>query len=395
MNFINKFLKKWDGMEEYSFGLTNIFDVNKMSEEEIFHFLNIEEHKKNIYYFLYELREKYKEFEDGFNEKIYDLFFDYKKYSEKIKDNKVIYRLFIKCLCAYSIIDTKINDGGGIKKITLNLNNLEKFLSKYEDPDHLYRGQSDYSWDIIPSIFRGHIFFTSHEGEIFDKDLMYYKYYNSGLIQKYNSTIAKPIISCSGDLSCEFIAYMQHSVAYSPLIDVTSKSLIGLQFALGNKAYINDYYGKDAAIYDFQDLGNNSYDDNQRNIDENNENFTIIILKKKITVGKIMKVEDINKNVKTLDCTSISKIIKILTPKYKIINSILNDRMRYQHGKFIIFYDYVLVENKIIYWLNKNLKVEKYHIDKNLKDKIYDILNEKFPQFNMDFLMNPYEYFKK
>ena len=55
----------------------------------------------------------------------------------------------------------------------------------------------------------------------------------------------------------------------------------------------------------------------------------------------------------------------------------------------------MLVNNRILYTLNSNLNVIQYVIQIQSKKNIYKDLNEKYPYYNMDYLMNPYDYFNK
>ena len=58
---------------------------------------------------------------------------------------------------------------------------------------------------------------------------------------KYNSTIAINNITNYQMIDYNFISYMQHSVSFSPLLDITTKSEIGLQFALNTGSNREQY----------------------------------------------------------------------------------------------------------------------------------------------------------
>lgn len=222
--------------------------------------------------------------------------------------------------------------------------------------------------------------------------MMFKKYYDFGLIEKYNNTISNKKILSPKDIDYDFLAYMQHSVAYSPFIDITSKPEVGLVFALGNNAVFNVYNKKPAAFFEII----------KKNIEgkENSENFwdekfKVYILKGKITPNKKVNVETYDNKQETLDFTTIPNIINYLTPDYIIIDQVKNDRMRYQQGKFILFYNYLLVNNNVIYTLNKNFITFKYKVTVSSKKGIKEYLDENYSQYNMDYLMNPYDYFRK
>jgi hypothetical protein len=86
----------------------------------------------------------------------------------------------------------------------------------------------------------------------------------------------------------------------------------------------------------------------------------------------------------------------------KLINIQTNDRMRYQKGKFIIFYVFLILGKNIFVGLNKDLSIVKHKIkieDKRRADKTgkYKInfkylLHHSNPEYDIDNLMQPYKY---
>ena len=245
-------------------------------------------------------------------------------------------------------------------------------------------------------MFRNYIFdkTLTVAGELFDIRKLYQKYFNCNLIDKFNETIADKTIVSYLDLNYEFIAYTQHALAYSPLIDITKKIEIALQFALGNKANINDFFGKDAALFAFS-IPDHSYLDNT-NVDTFfKKYFKVKILNKKIKPGTIMYVVDCYGKSEKVDFRTIHNIINELRPDFKVVEFATNDRMRYQSGKFIIFYNYTLVNGRILFSLNPDLDVRQYKILVKSKKGIYNKINNDYTQLNMEYLLDPYLYFNK
>lgn len=383
-------LKNWSNSKTRSFNLTELFDTSDMAENEISEFLLIDNHKEICEMLLIEIC-RYNDKNTINYKEVIDLLYD----QGNVKNNMVFYKLMITCMCAYSIIEEKINSGGKFEVRNITYENYKNIISSNNEKKY-YRGQTNFEWGLVPSCFRNYSFKTSRDGYFVDVEMLYKKYLDSGLIEKFNETIAVDKILNSQQISYDFISYMQHALSYSPLIDITSKPEIGLQFALSNKSRVNDFLGQQAALFEFevmndQDIINSSKASELLKSIE----FNVKILKDKIKPGKIMFVEDSSGQPKKLDFSSITNIIDNLRPKFKIIDTILNDRMRYQHGKFILFYDYVLVNNRILYTLNSNLNVIQYVIQIQSKKNIYKDLNEKYPYYNMDYLMNPYDYFNK
>ena len=92
----------------------------------------------------------------------------------------------------------------------VDLLNLEK-----NDGKHWYRGQSDYQWHLTPSMFR-------NLGNVFSKETAINKqtiediYAKNGMLDKWRKVFK------TSKIDYKFLSYMQHSIAYSPLLDFTS-----------------------------------------------------------------------------------------------------------------------------------------------------------------------------
>ena len=382
-------LSKWLDANTTSNKIADLFETKYLSNEEITCFLTNEFNRKFIDKFI----------QNFHIDKHLHLYLDL-----MINDKTIsYYKTLIKCICVNAILEYTNAEERNLSNESFEKEFLDYEIKKISSYDHLdidekvfFRGQSDYEWGLIPSMFRNYIFNTEYDGEEVDIKTMFEKYDKSGLIEKYNNTIAKKKINNYYDLDYGFISYMQHSLSYSPLIDITSKLEIGVQFALGNKSDVNKYLGVHSAVFAFKK--NIDYKENKEiNINQLLKNeFRVILLKSKIKPGSKMKIEKSNGDYKLLDFTTIPKIIEILTPKYVIIEQMKNDRMKYQHGKFILFYNYVLVNNySIAYYLNKNFKSTKYKILRKSKNGLHNYVNKKWPQYNMDYLLNPYDYFCK
>ena len=382
-------LKYWLNTASKSFGLADLFDTTDMNPVTILSFMQDDDSKMALNL----LRHI-----DMFRENEYE-FFQIRiqlENCEFINDNKSLFRLLVNCICVMGIIEGKLNQGKNFHINNLSFNELESLLNDKLRNNIYYRGQTNFEWGICPSIFRNYIFSKTLtlDGELFDIYKLYQKYYNCNLIIKYNETIANKKIMTPLEMNYEFIAYMQHALSYSPLIDITKRIEIGLQYALGNKSSINDFFGKNAALYSFSIpfdfyLKNTEVDSFFQN------EFKVNILNKKIKPGTIMYVEDCKGNLKKVDFRTIRRIINELRPDFKVVEFATNDRMRYQNGKFIIFYNYTLVNGRILFSLNQHLDVRQYKILVKSKKELYNMINKHYPQYNMEYLLNPYLYFNK
>lgn len=410
LKWLNDLLKIWEENESRNHDYVSFFDTKKLNGNDVKSILIdlIEKENNNIKHFcrsfineIYRFGENYIFNENLFYEELYEMdMFLYellKGYTEReINKNISCFKRFIRCYFAFAISDAKLNEGGSFQTEKITNEKIKEVINdmKFYD-NYFYRGQTDYRWGIVPSSFRHFIFKTSlkTDGNFVDLSMLYANYSEAELIQKYNDTIAQKPLAHYSDLSIDFIAYMQHSLAYSPLIDITDKIEIGLQFALGNKHDVNNFLGCESSLFVFKIRNFKEHLIENEHLD--NLNFNVKILNKKIIPGTIMEVEDINGKRYPLDFRTTKSTIKNLRPKFKIIDKEYNDRMRYQHGRFILFYDYTLVNDRILFNLNRDLDVIHYRILKSSKKGLYKTINNLYPQYSMDYLMEPYDYFKK
>ena len=175
----------------------------------------------------------------------------------------------------------------------------------------------------------------------------------------------------------DFYAYMQHSIAYSPLIDFTNNIDIAGSFAT---SFTNSYEfeNKDAGIYLLK------RDTGLRN---NNSPLDIDVYSDLLTpispiFGKPL-----------MFCT-----INDFEVKYNIILGKSNDRMKYQDGLFLRIYHAVFVKGKLLF---PNSTSSIYYIripysGMNItKDQVIDDIEKNHKEYTYDFLMDPYKWFSK
>ena len=243
------------------------------------------------------------------------------------------------------------------KKIEeIKISSVDEFFtqvinSKY----HYFRGESNASYFLNSSILRKK-----------NQDINFEKL--KDLVSNHHKEYER-IISGQHSFS-RFLFYIQHSISFSPFIDLTKSPWIALSFVL---------------------------EDIQRNSDSNIEtNGTIygIRLHDKIVDNPIIlstheKIENV---LKKLD---LSKTKKAIIKPY-IINptdlSILNDRMQYQQGAFLLLENDSLNHNSV--YNQENVTIVKYIITKQLLKELFFTLREQHPQHTIKYLYDPYRWFR-
>ena len=263
-------------------------------------------------------------------------------------------------------VDTKIKSSTDFEN---------KIMSQKDNTELLWRGQTNSKYDFVPSIFRC---LTTNQYFKF-KDLLD-SYDVNNLLDKYieifNINKANPDTKDYID----FFAYMQHSVSYSPMLDLTDKVEIASIFA--NNFYkgtnYNDYVNTDSAIFSInRKLLNCDIDIEHKSLEE----FSVQVITNKLKYSDTI----FNKHLWELSFDD-------LRVKFALYSRQTNDRMKYQHGYFIVPYHAVIINNKMLFTEDSSM-INKYVIDKDYKQKIYSDIIDKYSYLDYDYLMDPYLYF--
>ncbi|MCK9330741.1 MAG: FRG domain-containing protein [Bacilli bacterium] len=273
-----------------------------------------------------------------------------------------------------------------VLKIVLNstypeikIKTLEKFIelvdyyNKPENSNNYFRGQSNSSWDLVQSSLRNT---DRSKTKIYSFDELMKSYKKLGVEDKYNKIIGK-------NNELEKVAFFQHCISFSPLIDFTSKIQVATFFSMNNITSINDFYNFDSAIYILQ-----NYDDSFR-ITEMSEKDLLNLKIGIFTEGKKTS------NDYMIMYSSMGKISEELAT-IKFSSNKSNDRMKYQSGSFVYFNDYIIDgKNNSVKGNKQNYQFTKMIIDKNVKKEIYDWLKSNYPEYNIKYLMDPYQFFNE
>lgn len=235
-----------------------------------------------------------------------------------------------------------------------------------------YRGHSDYSYNLLPSIYRD----LPLNNEILDYNKLCDLYLKANLTDKYCN------IFDSKTVDYNFCAYMQHSKEYSPLLDFTNDYFAALSFATTsyNKP-INAYYKKDAAIFELSI--------NKTNIIEN-----------EIEASDKLKQLDVYISNRKLDVLSNVRGKPLYYCTYKdfetevslIETKATNDRMKYQRGCFLLIIKCVIINGVILMPIDFGY-IKKYKISAKKKFEIYDYICKNKKRYEYNHLMDPYLYF--
>ena len=300
------------------------------------------------------------------NEFLFKTDFD-KEFNSLLKSNPIkLLKLWIMLILENTITYSKLE----IKSLKdyLSFYRDESFGNRHNSNQTWYRGQSNFDWGLVPSMYRS---ITRDKVTYIDQNALSQKYNTSGLSDKYRKVFEKRMIDY------EFLSYMQHAISYSPLLDFTSDFIIATSFALSNRQDIESFHNKDSAIFRFSYNGNS-----QKQFDVNDLNLAIAPSK----IGDLTLIDWAELFRKNL--ISVSPVVTL-------IDGVSNDRMKYQKGKFILFDRFTLLSDRIPLMSSSSLSIQKIKISSKAKEDIYDYIREHFSYYSIRNLMNPYAYFSE
>lgn len=240
------------------------------------------------------------------------------------------------------------------------------------DYEYYFRGQSDWKWSIVPSFCRN---INIGGITLVDKAFLDKAYKSARKIEKYENIMNK-----SFDKNYyEFLSFMQHSIAYSPLVDFTESSYIGLSFALQSNSL--NYYSCDSSLYVLKVDRKYIFDSSQTekvNYILNHYSF--------LNIGKNTWLYSVISNP-----IWINYISGASSTKMYVINIKTNDRMKYQKGVFVLFDKFILIGDQLIMTDYLKSRFGKIRIDTNDKDRLMKTYIESTHN-EYRYLMDPYLY---
>lgn len=315
---------------------------------------------------------------------------------EFIEESFETISLIIK-YCITRTILTKIVENE--KKSKISVDSIEQIIKKDDESSNInwFRGQSNSKWSLFPSFFRNieNCLKNKYGKPIptvnIDYDYIVEDYKEKLLYKKYETILGSSFYY-------EALAYMQHSVSYSPLLDFSDSCAIATRFALSNKSQFNNYFYENSTVYGFEVNKWSKY-----HVDQCfDQLYTSPVVYK---VNSLNAINDIIENIKltyvdtlqvgccpkTNKLLTIEEFINILTPDIILIDVSVNDRMRYQQGKFVLFNNCVILKEQIFYQLNSNIKFIKYEIEHSSKESLLKKIKDGHEMYSINNMLDPYK----
>lgn len=299
----------------------------------------------------------------------------------KFASEIIVKYILLLSQCTLVRIIIEVNGMGNLK---YSLEDIYNNNLIYDNNAYFFRGQTNYEWNLIPSMIRNLNDNVKINMNFFNK-----KYLTLKLKDKYYEMFGKDKIDYL------FLSFMQHACSYSPFIDFTKSNIIGLSFALSNPNFFNDFTNKNSSLF-IVSIDSNEILRSEEKINEFlQEEYQLIYLDRKtLGFGENISFKE-NEEEKILFLSDFKTIINLLTPKYKLIDLPTNDRMKYQKGVFLVFYGCICVNDTIFYQLNNKFKLLKVKINKMNKRIYLEKIYKNYRFYDPEHLMKPYLYFNE
>lgn len=195
---------------------------------------------------------------------------------------------------------------------------------------------------------------------------------------------------CNAECMYNMLAFAQHYLDISPLIDFSKNLFVSLSFALKGRENITE----DIVIYTVYDIGN---DDTSTDIKEVNgwlKNYNVHIVdtkgyfekrrEEKKPAPERHSPEDFFKKMKALEDT-----VNSMYPTAKLIDIPTNDLMKYQQGVFLLLNGFSIIDGK---YFTKSVRnsfiLKKYIISYELCGELTRLLEAEAPQYVYKNLMD-------
>lgn len=294
-----------------------------------------------------------------------DTYIDLNEKSVENTVNSIVILHVIVKLIELSVLETKSID---------SYDELSKIIGEEKC---WYRGQSSIKWKLVPSFYRS----LGSKSVHVNKKYLFNEYNRMKIIDRINSVFR------SSTLTYEQLAFIQHSMAFSPLLDFTTDIYTAASFAVSNHSKPYLMHDEPAAIFSIKLNGNEDI------IRENDDSDSIINNLNVEYIGSKPYISTLIKSNMWIDL-----ILGKIYSEYKLIDIKTNDRMRIQNGTFVLFNNVLIIGDDMVVstrtrrTMSKIITKYEIKVDKGQRYRIYSQIMANDSKYHLNFMMNPYDY---
>ncbi|MBQ9517568.1 MAG: FRG domain-containing protein [Eubacterium sp.] len=277
---------------------------------------------------------------------------------------------------------------------TKTIDNLDDFnyylLKPYENGKRIfYRGESRVSITrpLLPTIFRNKdaLIPQNRFVSLIDSDYIC-NYYRK--MSDYYSLYSDIIGEVDRDNLYKFLAFSQHYIGVSPLIDFTKSPYPALSFALKDR----EEFKEDILFYTLEIKDDNDFTTDAETANRWLSDYSVLVYRDKAKFELNYKLEnpfeaidDYRRIRERFGGTNF--MLQMNAPHAKLIDVPTNDLMIYQQGVFLLLDDFSLMgKSYLTKKIREEFNVKKWLIDKSICPDLLDFLQSKYPYYSYKYI---------
>lgn len=255
--------------------------------------------------------------------------------------------------------------------------NSQDDFSQFITGNYWFRGQAEYEWKLLPSYYRSHEKNDIH----INHSQLENDYTNLGIIDKTERVFK------NRNLDYMTLSFIQHTMAFTPLLDFTKNFYTALSFAVSNYSTPRKLHEKAAAIYAIDTTYIQPVESLSRATDIL-KGFETEYIGSKPTITKIIKSHMWNGFMKGT-----------INSEVHLFDIETNDRMRMQSGSFVLFDKVLFIGDILVVSTAKQAQlssiVTKIRIGQPARKKLYDWIKSTHPNYQIQMLLSPYDFMQR
>ena len=276
---------------------------------------------------------------------------------------------------------------------TNHISTLDEFeqiiLKPHEEGKRIfYRGEriSSLSRPLLPTIFRDKERLVADNRIVCMVDSDFICSYYKNMTAYYN-LYSDIIGEVSRDSLYKFLAFSQHYIGVSPLIDFTKSPYPAMSFALKDRQTYTD----DIMIYTLEIKDDNDYTSSQETADRWLRDYSVLVFrdaaKRQLNFEMENPFEAIAEYRRIYERFGGSTFLELNTPTAKLIDLPTNDLMLYQQGVFLLLDDFSLMgKSYLTKQIRDDFNVKKWLINKNICPDLLDLLLSRYPYYSYKYI---------
>ncbi len=186
-----------------------------------------------------------------------------------------------------------------------------------------------------------------------------------------------------------FLAFSQHYLGISPLIDFSKSPYPAMSFALKDRKT----YDEDIMLYTLEIKDDTDYTDNVLTANRWLNDYGVVVMRDNARLQLNFELDNpfdaIAEYRKIHERFSGSTFLELNAPSAKLIDVPTNDLMTYQQGVFLLLNHFSLMgKSYLTKQIRDDFSVTKWLINKDICPDLLDLLLTKYPYYSFEYITN-------